>query len=462
MPTMREKYIRRFNTWLAETKYPGIYKLKKGGYLVRIRATDPFSQKEKEVRRTHSRMTIEQALAWQGQEKERLLLLLGQGQAQKACFDIFAASILQRKIDQGKIKGDSVRKTTDQYTHLINGTTVRDKDTGDVLAKVDASGNVPVERITARLIQTWKSNLGKLIRDGHYRPSTINGWFAQLRELMSIAVTEHDLRKNPMNGVKDFDLSEHRTYSEKAPNSLDPNQTMRFLEKLLELYPQHYAFAYLGFMTGGRISIMITLRRSGPDPDIDWSTGRLLNRRSKGHGPEVRQVVKQKDNFGVPLPQELVDILQWHVETQLDERQVKNKEHLLFPGSKGATYRSLSSLAKPFAKVAQAIGVKFRFTQRGMRRTFNDLSRAAKLEPDIIRSISGHHTDQMREWYSTYRAGERRAGIAAVIDVVAAHRAIGEALGGSDFDDAPSDDAAEGTEPASSSELPLAGGMGGR
>ena len=59
----------------------------------------------------------------------------------------------------------------------------------------------------------------------------------ELRELMSIAVTEHDLRKDPMKGVKDFDLSEHRPYSEKAPNSLDPNQTMRFLEKLLELYP---------------------------------------------------------------------------------------------------------------------------------------------------------------------------------------------------------------------------------
>jgi hypothetical protein len=76
-----------------------------------------------------------------------------------------------------------------------------------------------------------------------------------------------------------------------------------------------------------------------------------------------------------------------------------------------------------------------------MRRTFNDLSRAAKREPDVIRSISGHHTDQMREWYSTYRAGER-AGIAAVIDVLAAHRAVGEALGGSDFDEVTSDDGA--------------------
>jgi len=457
---MREKYIHRFNSWLMETKHPGIYRLKKGGHLVRIRTTDPFSRKEKEVRKVLPRATIEQAMAWQAEEKERLRLRLGQGEAQRVCFDLFAASILQRKIDQGKIKGDSIRKTTDQYAHLINGTTVIDKATGDVVVKVDAFGKVPVERVTTKLIQTWKSQLGKLIKDGHYKPSTINGWLAQLRELMSIAVVEHDLKKNPMATVKDFDTSEHRPYTEKAPNSLEPAQTRTFLAKLLELYPQHYAMAYLGFMTGGRVSIMITLRRAGPDADIDWETGRLLNRRSKGHGPEVRNVVKQKDNFGVPLPQDIVDILSWHVETQLDPRQLKNKENLLFPGAKGADFRSMSSLAKPFAKVAQAIGVKFKFTQRGMRRTYNDLSRAANVKPEIIRSISGHHTEQMREWYSTYRSREKRAGIAAVIDLVAAHKAVGEALGGSDFDG----DQVDPSEPESASapELALAGGMGGR
>jgi len=81
------------------------------------------------------------------------------------------------------------------------------------------------------------------------------------------------------------------------------------------------------------------------------------------------------------------------------------------------------------------------------------------VKPEIIRSISGHHTEQMREWYSTYRSRERRAGIAAVIDLVAAHKAVGEALGGSDFDgDGSSTDEAEESAP----ELQLAGGMGAR
>jgi hypothetical protein len=120
--------------------------------------------------------------------------------------------------------------------------------------------------------------------------------------------------------------------------------------------------AYLGLMMRGRISIMIKAAACRPGRRHRLGHGRLLNRRSKGHGLEIRNLVKQKDNFGVPLPQDIVEIPSWHVETQLDLRQLKNKEHLLFPGAKGAVFRSMSSLAKPFAKVAEAIGVELEFT----------------------------------------------------------------------------------------------------
>jgi len=48
------------------------------------------------------------------------------------------------------------------------------------------------------------------------------------------------------------------------------------------------------------------------------------------------------------------------------------------------------------------------FTQRGMRRTYNDLSRAANVKPEIIRSISGHHTEQMGQVLDLPLAGEER------------------------------------------------------
>lgn len=56
------------------------------------------------------------------------------------------------------------------------------------------------------------------------------------------------MRRNATSGVNDFDLSGHRPYGEKAPNALDPPQMKMFLGKLLQLYLEHYAFAYLGFL----------------------------------------------------------------------------------------------------------------------------------------------------------------------------------------------------------------------
>jgi hypothetical protein len=58
--------------------------------------------------------------------------------------------------------------------------------------------------------------------------------------------------------------------------------------------------------------------------------------------------------------------------------------------------------------VGRAIGLSKRFTQRGLRRTFNDLARVAQVEGVVTKSISGHLTERMRERYSTVAPVEQR------------------------------------------------------
>lgn len=76
-------------------------------------------------------------------------------------------------------------------------------------------------------------------------------------------------------------------------------------------------------------------------------------------------------------------------------------------------------LNKPFAAATKAMNLGYAFTQRGMRRTFNDLARHAKIESIITRSISGHSTERMQDHYSTVHSDEQRASIAKVIDLFA-------------------------------------------
>jgi hypothetical protein len=59
-----------------------------------------------------------------------------------------------------------------------------------------------------------------------------------------------------------------------------------------------------------------------------------------------------------------------------------------------------------------------RFTPRGLRRTFNDLARAAEVESLVTRSISGDLTDRMRQHYSTVTPGEQRESIGRVLRLV--------------------------------------------
>ena len=57
-----------------------------------------------------------------------------------------------------------------------------------------------------------------------------------------------------------------------------------------------------------------------------------------------------------------------------------------------------------------------------MRRTFQDLSRAAGVADIVTRAISGHATDKMQRHYSTVADTEVRAGLAKVIDIAIARK----------------------------------------
>ncbi len=122
---------------------------------------------------------------------------------------------------------------------------------------------------------------------------------------------------------------------------------------------------------------------------------------------------KQRVRYAIDLPPEVVAILRWHVATQLTTPEEEDSD-LLFPATTGG-FRSPSVLNKPFADVAKHVELGKAFTQRGLRRTFNDLARAARVESIITRSISGHLTERMQHHYSTVNTAEQREGIARVI-----------------------------------------------
>lgn len=177
------------------------------------------------------------------------------------------------------------------------------------------------------------------------------------------------------------------------------------MELLRELHPQHYAMTFLGLCTGLRPSTMRPLRRTGDNADVLWDDGRLLVRRSQTRGDLVLNTTKQKTRYSIHLPAPVLHVLRWHVEEQLKTGAQRDSE-LLFPSLDGG-FRSPSVLNKPFAEVSDKMGLGYAFTQRGMRRTFNDLARAAEVQDLVTRSISGHLTERMQHRKSSRWAWAR-------------------------------------------------------
>lgn len=144
----------------------------------------------------------------------------------------------------------------------------------------------------------------------------------------------------------------------------------------------------------------------------------------------------------VILPQDLRDIIAWHIETYLVPREVKGTtrpnltsgkraaSELLFPACTGSL-QSSSTLQKPFAVVSEAMkketNGKFtkRITPKGMRRTNKDLLRAAGINDIVAMAVNSHLSKDMHKHYSTVSQREMSDAVAAVIDLAGYREAMG-------------------------------------
>jgi integrase len=413
------------NSWIStKPVLPGVWQRKEGGHVVRARVLAATTGQQKEIWKVLPEADALAALQWLTLEKERVRAGGVLVEPRKMRFAEFATSLFARKVETREIRSAKGRqKWGNTLEHLIAGTEVIETDdSGAQIGRkfVPGFGEMFLDKLGTVHVEEWRSGIARLIGAGDYAPATCNGWLSVLRVILQAAKRELGLGRLATDGVKDFDESEHETYSEEQPNALLPEEVPVFLDAMRALFPQHYAMVFLGMVTGLRPSSLRPLRRQGPKADVLWDEHKLLVRRSHTLGDEVMNTTKQRVKYRIHLPEAAVDVLRWHVETQLETSEMKESE-LLFPAITGG-YRSPSVLNKPFEEVSVAIGLKKRFTQRGLRRTFNDLARAAQVEGVVTKSISGHLTDRMRERYSTVAPIEQRASIARVIDFAHARR----------------------------------------
>jgi integrase len=407
---METKWVKRWDTWIAPTPVkPGVFRRKEGGFLVRGRVTDPRTGKMKEIRLNLKRVDALHAYNRLQDEIGRVRDGLKATVApQRMLFTEYAASLFEHKLKTGRIKS---AKSREKWEYVIR------------LHLAPVFGELFIDAIRRSDIKEWKETMGEMIQAGELHPGTANDRLAMLGRILGAAAEEFEWERNPMSGVDRFDTSEHPTYTEEEPNSLTVEEVRSFLAAMKDTFPQHFAMTALGFATGLRPSSLRPLRRLGGLADVKWDENVLLVRRSQTVGDEVMETTKTKKRQKLFLPKELMDVLRWHVKQQIPE-SIQAESDLLFPSETGG-FRSRSVLDKPFRDVAAAIKLGRHVTPRGMRRTYQDLARAAEMKDLVTRAISGHATEQMQQHYSTVAQTEMREGIAKIISLAGVREAMG-------------------------------------
>jgi integrase len=410
-----------WNDGCERTRYPGILRTRTG-YRVRVRALDPRTGTLKERNEHFVGITQEEAQRRQAELRDEIRRGGPAVTAAREKYAAFAGRLLSEKIATGKLTSAKSRRTwaDAQDLHLI-----------------PAFGAYFLDAIKRTDIKQWLTEQARGV-PAKYSAHTVNGWLAILLATLRSAVEELDLPYDPTRGIEPLDTSRYPTYTEEEPGALAIDEVPRFLEQARRLYPQHFAMFALGIATGRRPSELRPLRRAGATPDILWDTGELLIRRSETMGI-VNDRTKTKRRLRIPLPEDLLAILRWHVD-HLPDGPMRESE-LMFPSTTGA-FRAASILDKPIRHIAKAAGITKHLSAKLMRRTFQDLGRAAQVHDFVTRAISGHATSVMQEHYSTVAADEVREGLARVISLAKfkqAHADRGDA--------APSGDAGGDVEP---------------
>jgi len=388
------------NIWIStEAVLPGVWERKEGGHVVRGAAVCPRTGRRKDLLKVLPNATAEQALLWLRTELKNVRTGTAIApQYETMPFGSYAVSLLKRKIERGEIRSASgIEKWNMVLKRLI----------------ASSLAEIRVDRLRRRDVESWKDEVARQMREEGYSPNTANTWLSVLRVVLAHAEIDYELRENAATGVKNFDTSEHRTYTREQPNSLTADEVRKFLAVMLEKYPQHFAMTYVGCATGLRPSSLRPLRRRGAEADVKWDESILCVRRSHTRGQGVMNRTKTKKDLEIKAPAVLLEVLRWHVQTQLLTAEQQASD-LLFPREDGGL-RDPRVLRKPFQHVAEILALPKRITPRAMRRSFQDLARSARVDDVVTRSISGHATEQMQRHYSTVSEVEQAEGLAKVL-----------------------------------------------
>lgn len=242
-----------------------------------------------------------------------------------------------------------------------------------------------------------------------YSPATINLWLRTLKHLVAAAHADYGWGASPIANVEPLP-EPHRRPDD--PCSLPAAILGPFLALFRAWYPQHWAMCFIGFTTGLRWSELSALEWR----DLDELRGVLRVQRS-----QVRQLAGEpktdRSRRTIALCPEQLDCLRAHRRWQVEQQAPGLERGLIFPSLVGR-YAYPSGMEKALRRISHELRLGFRVSTKVFRRSFNNLLRQQGVDRQVLRSLTGHSSEEMTGTYSTVEDQEQQAAVARVVRLV--------------------------------------------
>ncbi len=370
------------------TKYTGIKRIGVKEYEVRIRWKDPHTGKPRDQKRI-CKGTVEDARE------------------------------LQLKLQEEATKTDEERQSSEQHRmtleecgrlwfkqHVVGLKPISIERYRDHLKRITAFlGHHYVDALTPMNVQALQAHE----LESEYARATIGGCVAVLRQISRFAVANRIITFDFTAGITTKGYKKRYTVDE--PNSLTVEQLRAFLAYAKEHEPAFYVPLFVMACTGLRVGELLGLKWD----DVDVGGKHIMIRRTNSRG----YIGDPKTHAGrrrVAMPDGLCDVLQTYRASLVAEQHPGLHKGWVFPQANGSHFRS-NPLNIPVRRIAQEIGLPFRFTPHGLRRTFNSMLRHTA--PDrVVMDTLGHADIAMTAHYTTIYDHEKLAASTNVLELV--------------------------------------------
>jgi integrase len=372
-----------------KTDVPGLYKLADGRYQARVTAKVEGSGKMAEQQRTYPKGTPLKAVLADMDALREDLKRDTPDSPQRITIASYAVSWLQAR--------SKLRKPGTIATYRVQ------------LAQhiLPELGELYLDTLTRADVEAWIiwAQAQRKPDGSPYARQTVTGWWDLLCMLIRDAVADLGLDRDPTARLKGPQL---KTPLARERRTLSAEQVGRWLDALEEVAPSRWCEGVVLAYTGMRAGELLAAEWA----DVDWSSQILTVSKSTSKGKlggtktgTVREVY---------LPELAVQALRVHQGEQLRAQAPGIETGRIFPG-RGGALRDAKALAVPFEQASRHAGLDIKVTPQVLRRTYNTLGVAARVDRLVLRRQMGHTREDMTDHYYEGNPQDRAIALATIL-----------------------------------------------